>query len=169
MRTAKAALALFAFWCVVVPPHAAGDLVLGALAAVTAAVGTRRLWGPDDAPLFSVLRPSRVPRFALAMTRRVVASAFQVLRLVLDPRMPIAPATIRHTVVFAREAARTTYANAITITPGTLTVDVEGDTFVVHCLNPALAGEVTSGRLAREVARLFEDATIEDGTIEDGP
>lgn len=160
MRTAKAALALFAFWCVVVPPHAAADLVVGALVALAAALWTRRLWGADDAPLFSVLRPRLVPRFALAMARRVAVSAFEVLRLVLDPRLPIAPATIRHTVVFAREAARVTYANAITITPGTLTVDVEGDTFVVHCLSPSLAGDVTSGRLAGEVARLFGDPTL---------
>ena len=157
MRTANTGLALFAFWCVVVPPRTVGDLLLGAVAAVAAAIWTRRLWGPDDAPLFSVLRLGSLPRFALAMARRVTVSAFQVLRLVLDPRLPIAPATVRHTVAFAHEAARTTYANAITITPGTLAVDVEGDTFVVHCLSPALAGEVTSGRLAREVAQLFED------------
>lgn len=157
MRTANAGLALFAFWCVVVPPRTAGDLLLGAVAALAAATWSRHLWDPDDAPFFSVLRLGYLPRFALAMARRVTISAFQVLRLVLDPRLPIAPDTVRHTVAFEHEAARATYANAITITPGTLAVDVEGDTFVVHCLSPALAGEVTSGRLAREVARLFDE------------
>lgn len=159
MRTANATLALFAFWCVVVPPRTASDLLLGAVAALAAAIWTRRLWGPEGASLFTVLRLDRLPRFALAMARRVAVSACQVLRLVLDPRLPIAPATVRHTVTFAHEAARTTYANAITVTPGTLTVDVEGDTFIVHCLSPSLAGEVTSGRLAGEVARLFEEAS----------
>jgi multicomponent Na+:H+ antiporter subunit E len=49
-----------------------------------------------------------------------------------------------------------TYANAMTVTPGTLTLDVDGDTFVVHCLDVGLARDVIDGRLARDVARLFE-------------
>jgi multicomponent Na+:H+ antiporter subunit E len=83
-------------------------------------------------------------------------SAWQVLRIVLDPRLPIAPVVVRQTVRFGTDAARVAYANAITVTPGTLALDVDGDTFVVHCLDVALARDVVDGRLARDVARLFE-------------
>lgn len=159
MRTAKTALALFLFWCVLVPPVSWRDPLLGLATATLVASIANRLWDPHVDPVFSVLRLRAVPSFALRMVRRIVRSAWQVLRIVLDPRLPIAPEMIRHTVEFEREAARTTYANAISITPGTLTVDVRGDTFIVHCLDPSLATDVTSGRLARDVARLFEEAS----------
>jgi multicomponent Na+:H+ antiporter subunit E len=158
MRTAKTALALFLFWCVLVPPRALWQPLLGAVAAVAVAAASLRFWGDDDAPLFSIVQPLRAPGFLARTARRIVTSAWQVLRIVLDPRMPIAPEVIEQEMRFEREASRVAYANVITLTPGTLTVDVRGDTFVVHCLDPRLAGDVTSGALARDVARLFGES-----------
>jgi multicomponent Na+:H+ antiporter subunit E len=169
MRTAKTALALFLFWCVLVPPRAAWQPLLGAVAAVAVAAASLRFWGPRDAPLFSVVRPLRAPGFLARTGRRIVTSAWQVLRIVLDPRLPVAPEVIEQEVRFEQEAARVAYANVITLTPGTVTVDVRGDTFVVHCLDPRLAGDVTRGTLARDVARLFGETRFGGARLSGSP
>jgi multisubunit Na+/H+ antiporter MnhE subunit/multisubunit Na+/H+ antiporter MnhF subunit len=110
---------------------------------VLALWAARYLW-PSPAAA-TTLRLARVPRFVVLLSGRIVASAWQVLRIVLDPRLPIAPVVVTQTVEFANEAARVTYANAMTVTPGTLTLDVDGDTFVIHCLDVALARDVIDG------------------------
>jgi multicomponent Na+:H+ antiporter subunit E len=154
MRTARTTVALFIFWCIVVAPETPVDVLVGLGSALVLALWTARtLWPEAAAP---TIRLARVPRFGALLVGRIVVSAWQVLRIVLDPRLPIAPLVVTQTVRFASDAARVTYANAMTVTPGTLTLDVDGDTFVIHCLDVGLARDVIDGRLARDVARLFE-------------
>ena len=155
MRSAKTSVALFVFWCVVVSPESLLDLVVGAGVALVVGVWAVRFLWPAREQAGARLHLARVPGFVLRMAGRVVVASFQVLVVVIDPRLPIAPEVIRQRVRFGADAARTTYANAITITPGTLTLDVEGDTFVVHCLDRRLAGTLLEGCLAREVEALF--------------
>ncbi len=156
MRSAKTSVALFVFWCVVVPPESLLDLVVGAgIALMVGLWASRYLW-PELEHERTGLQFARLPGFVLRMAGRVVVASFQVLVVVIDPRLPISPEVIRQEVRFGADVARTTYANAITITPGTLTLDVEGDTFVVHCLDRRLAGTLLEGRLAREVEALFD-------------
>ena len=155
MRTAKTSVALFAFWCVVVVPEGGVDLAVGAAAALLVSVWAARFLWPHAEPFFSTLRLMRLPGFAVLMVARVVRASFQVLLIVFDPRLPIAPEVIRHRARFSADVGRAAFANAITITPGTLTLDVEDDTFVVHCLDRRLADDLLSGRLADDVERLF--------------
>ncbi|MDZ7708274.1 MAG: Na+/H+ antiporter subunit E [Trueperaceae bacterium] len=159
MRTAKTTLALLVFWLVVVPPESWIDVLVGAVAAGLTVTWSQRFLWRHAQPYFSTVPVARIPRFAAVMALRIVTAATQVLTIVLNPRLPIAPELLEETVAFESEAARVTYANAITATPGTLTVDVRGDTFVVHCLAPGLADDVTHGRLARDVKRLFGEAS----------
>lgn len=159
MRTAKTTLALLLFWLVVVPPSSWADVAVGVVAALAVVAWSRRFLWRHAEPFFSTVPVARLPRFAAAMGVRIVTAAVQVLAIVLNPRLPIAPELLEETVAFDTEAARVTYANAITSTPGTLTVDVRGDTFVVHCLAPALARDVTEGDLARDVKRLFGETS----------
>ncbi len=155
MRTLKTSVALFAFWCVVVVPDGGVDLAVGAAAALVVGVWAARFLWPHADPFFSTLRLTRLPGFVVVMVARVVRASFQVLMIVFDPRLPIAPEVIHHRAHFSAEVARAAFANAITITPGTLTLDVEDDTFVVHCLDRRLADDLLSGRLENDIERLF--------------
>ncbi len=156
MRTVKTSVALFVFWCVVVPPEGMLDLAVGGAVAVAVALWASWFLWPHADPFFSSLQPWRLPGFVARTVWRVVVASAQVLRIVIDPRLPLAPEIVHHTVRFRADAARAAFANAITITPGTLTLDVDGDTFVVHCLDRALAADLLSGRLAADIERLFE-------------
>jgi multicomponent Na+:H+ antiporter subunit E len=156
MRTVKTIVVLFAFWLIVAPARAWGDVAVGLVSATLIGHWAGRfLWAGTAS---AGLRATRLPGFALMLAGRIVVAAAQVLRIVFDPRLPVAPVMIRQAAPFRSEAARIAYAHAITITPGTLTVDVTGDTYHVHCLHERLAQGVLDGSLARHVARLFGEA-----------
>lgn len=156
MRTASTSLALLLFWNVVVPPEGWLDVAIGAVAALVLAFWSARFLWPPTRGTPAPFRPLRLLWFILVTEWRIVVSAVQVLRIVLHPRLPIAPEVIRQTVRFDTDLARVAYANAITVTPGTLTLDVDGDEFTVHALEPTLARELVDGTLARDVARVLE-------------
>ena len=156
MRIVSMTVALLLFWSVVVPPETWLDVVVGVIASFALAVWAARFLWPHAGPHHSSLHLARIPGFALLTVKRIVIAAAQVLRIVMDPRLPIQPFVVRQTVHFDEEAARVVYANAITITPGTLTLDLDGDVVTVHALDAELARDVVDGTLARDVARLFE-------------
>jgi multicomponent Na+:H+ antiporter subunit E len=155
MRPVKNGLALLVFWFVVVPPRHVGEALIGIVAATTLALAAEPLFGLRRASFGERLRWSVLPGFLLRTAGRVAVSAWQVLRIVLDPRMPLAPRTVPHDERFEDEAQRVFFANLVTLTPGTLTVEMDGDRFLVHCLDPGLATDVLDGSLAEDVRRLL--------------
>ena len=68
--------------------------------------------------------------------------------------MPIRPGIVRMRTSLATDSARTALACAITLTPGTLTVDVTGDgRFYVHWID---VGATTDEEAARHILGRFE-------------
>jgi multicomponent Na+:H+ antiporter subunit E len=62
---------------------------------------------------------------------------------------------VRLRVPFAGPLALTTLGNSITLTPGTVTLDVEGAELVVHALTAEAGADLLEGRMVRRVARVF--------------
>lgn len=77
-----------------------------------------------------------------------------VARIVLHPRMPISPRLIEVRATQKHDLGRVIYANSITLTPGTVTIDTEGDLITVHALTQGAADGVLSGEMDRRVSRL---------------
>jgi multicomponent Na+:H+ antiporter subunit E len=94
-------------------------------------------------------------RYSAWLLWQIVQSNLQVARLVLDPRLPIDPQVVRVRTGMRQDLAVATLANSITLTPGTVTVEIEGDELVVHALTPATAAAVAAGEMARRVARVY--------------
>jgi multicomponent Na+:H+ antiporter subunit E len=61
-----------------------------------------------------------------------IKANFDVAYRVLNPAMPIRPGIVRVKTVLKSDFARMLLANSITMTPGTLTVDIIGDDFYIH-------------------------------------
>ncbi len=100
-------------------------------------------------------------RLKLLFFRELMRSATRVARLVLSPKMAIAPGVVAVPVSLQRDAEITLLANLITLTPGTLTVDVSEDrrALYVHALEAddpeAVKRDIRSGfeRAIRETFR----------------
>jgi multicomponent Na+:H+ antiporter subunit E len=61
-----------------------------------------------------------------------IKANFDVAYRVLHPAMPIRPGIVRVKTTLKSEFARTLLANSITMTPGTITVDIIDDFFYIH-------------------------------------
>ena len=84
----------------------------------------------------------------------VIRANFDVARRILHPRLPITPRAI-HVPAGQRTApGQASYANSITLTPGTISLEVSDDEIEVHALSEGAAEDLQSGEMGRRVAAL---------------
>ncbi len=84
----------------------------------------------------------------------VIKSNLEVARIIIDPKMPISPTMVTLTGTQKTDFGRMIYANAITLTPGTLTVDLGDNRFRVHALTRGTAEFLLAGEMDRRVTAL---------------
>ena len=77
-----------------------------------------------------------------------------VARIILDPRLPIQPRLVRVRASQRSATGQVLYANSITLTPGTISLDLRNDTILVHALTDEAAAELETGKMDRRVCRL---------------
>jgi multicomponent Na+:H+ antiporter subunit E len=85
----------------------------------------------------------------------IAKSAWGVSRLILDPRLPISPTMTKVVAGQRTTVGIATYANSITLTPGTITTDVKGNVLTVHALARDGALDLEAGGMDARVS-LFE-------------
>ncbi len=80
----------------------------------------------------------RLPRIAgyfVYLVGEVFKSAFGVMKLIWSPSMVIEPEVTSFRTKLRTDAGKVVLANSITMTPGTITIDVQGDEVLIHCLD----------------------------------
>lgn len=78
-------------------------------------------------------------RYFWLLVTEIVKANICVLKLILSPRLQPEPCLVRFRTDLTSGLAKVMLANSITLTPGTITVSVEGNEFLVHCLDEELA------------------------------
>jgi multicomponent Na+:H+ antiporter subunit E len=156
MRRLTSIFVLFAFWLLITASIEPLELAIGAVVSVLVGWWADRvLWPGEPEPLPLRTWP-RVPLYLAYLIKEIVVAALYVAERVLDPTLRIAPTMHTHRVHFDSDTASVAFANSITLTPGTLTVDVEGDTYTIHCLHESFTDTISSGDLERRIARTFD-------------
>ena len=140
----------------------AQDLVTGAL--VTLLV----IWimgGSTSGGFARWLQPQRYvwgAVYLFVLVAYVVQANLDVAYRALHPAMPIRPGIVKLKTRLQHPAARTVLCNSITLTPGTLAVDIHDDgTMMVHwiyvrSLDPDEAAQQIIGRFEWFIERIFE-------------
>ena len=77
--------------------------------------------------------------YVIVLLIEIVKANFAITRLVLSPQINVEPCLVKFRTQLKTETARVALANSITLTPGTITVSVEGDNLLVHALNRDIA------------------------------
>ena len=88
-------------------------------------------------------------------------SGFHLSVLILHPALPIDPKLMRYRTKLRQEAGIVLLGNSITLTPGTITVEVNSQDFVIHAMDDTSGHDVTSRRLEQQIAGLFGEKGIE--------
>lgn len=87
------------------------------------------------------------------LLKEIFFSNIDVIKRILDPALPISPQLLNIPLTQKHGLARVAYANSITLTPGTISIDVEGDYIEVH----ALAESGVEGLLTGEMDKRITD------------
>lgn len=152
---------LLLLWFVFTGKTDPAELVLGVLAASLFTLLSYKLLRGGLDPAITGVVIIKLPLYALLLFWEILKANLDVLRRVFSPRIPISPRIVSFETFLGTDMARTVLANSITLTPGTLTVDVAGSCFKVHCLAPEHQDSLLEGRLERMVAWLFSDGPPE--------
>jgi len=97
------------------------------------------------------------------LLKEVVLSNIAVAKVILSPSLPIHPRILRIAASQKTQVGQVVYANSITLTPGTVTLDVRDGHFLVHALTTESAEGLLTGEMDRRVAHLDEKAAIREG------
>jgi multicomponent Na+:H+ antiporter subunit E len=134
-----------------------GGLVVGLAVGMPVAFATRRLYTSDtDFARMLVALPAAVKYLVLFLYELLTANVDVAYR-VLDPRLPIDPDVVEVPLRVESDAAITTIANSITLTPGTLTMDYDDETNTIYV--HALTGR-SDYRSVVDPIRAWEDLAL---------
>ncbi|MBU1077029.1 MAG: Na+/H+ antiporter subunit E [Spirochaetes bacterium] len=90
-----------------------------------------------------------------------IKANFDVAYRVIHPRLLINPGIVKVKTKIKTDIGKVILANSITMTPGTLTIDLIGDTLYIHWIyisskNPAIYSEKIAGRFEKYIKRIFD-------------
>ena len=157
MRLVSTFLVLFAFWLLLSGFFTAFLMLAGVVSALAVVLFGRRMDIADHEGHPVHLAPRALLVYWPWLIKEIVKSALQVASIILRPSLPISPTMVRIRCSQKTDVGRTVLANSITLTPGTISVVVGRDEFLVHALTRAGASELATGEMDRRVTE-FERA-----------
>ena len=124
---------LVIIWLLLVNSLAFGHLLLGTLLAILIPMFTHGFW--TDRP--QQLRLPLLARFGLRVIWDILVANIEVAKLILGPSRKLQPAFMDYPLQLRSEFAITVLANTISLTPGTVTanVDAEAGQLLIHALD----------------------------------
>ena len=157
MRLASLAVVLFSLWLALSGHYTPFLLGAGAAAAVLCVVIAVRMGIADVEG-----HPVHLVRGALTyfpwLLREIAKSAWSVSKLILNPRLPISPTMTQVVATQKTTVGVASYANSITLTPGTITTGVKGNVLTVHALTLEGALDLERGGMDARVSRFEGNA-----------
>jgi multicomponent Na+:H+ antiporter subunit E len=149
-------LSLLLIWSLLSASFDPFHMSLGFLAALAVA------WFNTDRFTSRSATPSlRIVWYFLWLVGRIVQSGFHLSVLILHPALPIDPKLIRYRTKLREEAGIVLLGNSITLTPGTITVELNSQDLVVHVMDDHSAADVTSRRFEQKISGLFAEKGTE--------
>lgn len=100
--------------------------------------------------------------YVVILVKEIIKANFAVMHMIISEREEIEPALVMFRSDLKTPTCRTLLANAITLTPGTITVSLEEDEYVVHCLDESLAEGIDRSVFVDRISGLEKGAVKEE-------
>lgn len=165
MGAGRGTIALFVLlalaWVLIVSGIGWQESVAGVVVVVAVLLVSRTSRRMFTGVRFTVKALLLAPVYLLIFLWHLVRANLDVARRVLSPSLPINPGIVRVRTGLTSSLGRLVLANSITLTPGTLTLDADGDSLYVHWIDvrgddiDAATAAIVSGfeRTLKEVVR----------------
>ncbi len=97
---------------------------------------------------------ARLPLYWVWLLWEIVKANITVAKLVWHPALPICPTVVRVRASQQTELGQVIYANSITLTPGTVSLNLEDHHIDVHAITTELAADLQAGDMDRRVTQI---------------
>ena len=101
----------------------------------------------------------RAAPYSLWLLGQIVKANLAMLPVIFARRPAIRPRVLTIPAGEADTLSQVTYANSITMTPGTVTLEVSDDEIAVHALTEQAAADLTTGEMQRRAERVARPST----------
>jgi len=131
-------------------------LGLGALSCALVTWITLRKSLVDDQSILVQVHWLRWFRYKAWLVGQIIKSSLDVARRIIDPTMPISP-TVDEVAADLPALGKVIYANSITLTPGTVSINLTENGIIVHALTRQGMDNLHAGEMYRRVKHLIRD------------
>ncbi|GLQ07100.1 Na+/H+ antiporter subunit E [Sneathiella chinensis] len=157
MRTASLFLVLLAVWLLLSGIYTPLLIGFGVVSCALVAFIARRMDVADREGHPIHLGP-RIITYWFWLVVEIIKANVDVAKCVLMPKTYLRPSMFTTKATQKSDLGKVIYANSITLTPGTVTVDLDDDVVLVHALTTGSADGVKSGEMDRRVTELMREA-----------
>lgn len=148
-------LLLYCFWLILNGRLTAETLLLGLGIVAGVGVLARVLFGYTPAREWRIIR--KLPLFVcyvFVLLWEILKANWAVIGFIVNEKRSIEPTLVSYTTGLKTGLGRFMLANSITLTPGTITVKMDGDRLTVHCLKRSMLDTSSDSVFERWIARL---------------
>lgn len=99
-------------------------------------------------------------RYCCLLVKEIVKANMSAIRLILTQKEEIEPVLVSFRSDLKTHVGKAMLANAITLTPGTITVTLEESRYTVHCLDESMAEGMGDSEFVTYLHKLEEKAGV---------
>ncbi|MCD5410772.1 MAG: Na+/H+ antiporter subunit E [Clostridiales bacterium] len=150
-------LVLIMFWILLSPALTIQSIMIGIVVVIGVVFLNKGILEEEGSFNLSLKLIRNFIVFIFHLIKEIIKANIDVAKIVLSPSMPVSPAFIKLPIKFKSEVNKVIYANAVTLTPGTLTVDMSGNNYIIHVLTTSAGEDLKDGILEQTVLKLEEE------------
>ncbi|MCD6200305.1 MAG: Na+/H+ antiporter subunit E [Bacteroidales bacterium] len=146
-------LILFVVWLMFTSTLAVQEVITGLITAFLIALFTSRFFTCCDFSIFSPVKLFYIFIYFFVFLWALITANLDVARRVISPKLPINPGIVKFKTKLTSDFAKMVLANSITLTPGTLSVDIIDDTYYIHWID---VKSLDPEEVHKDIAEQFE-------------
>lgn len=152
LRFTATAVIAFVIYLLLVSSLALEEILFGIGVAIVSAILVAR-YLPIRIGALNPVRILRAIAYVPYFLWKMVEANVKLALIVINPALPVHPSIVKGTSRLASGEGKLFLTSSITLTPGTLTVDVDGEEVYVHCVT---AGKSEEEQPEEEILEPFE-------------
>jgi multicomponent Na+:H+ antiporter subunit E len=144
---------LFLIWLGFTTSFATSELITGAVISLIITSFVYKTFTDYGMKFFNPMRIGYIVQYLFVFLIALIKANLDVAKRVINPKLPINPGIVKYETKLKSRTAKVILANSITLTPGTLTVDIIDDNLYIHWI------DVTSKEpdvIYKEIGESFE-------------
>jgi len=128
-------IVLFSLWIGFTSSFHPQEIIAGTIVSIIITTFAYKSFSDTALSFFQPKRVFNIVKYLIVFVFALIKSNFDVARRVISPSLPINPGIVKYKTKLKTDIAKVVLANSITLTPGTLTVDIVNDTLHIHWLD----------------------------------